>query len=103
MPGQGDRGVTANESGYHVGDGRNVILAGGGIGGTDVFAVQMSRMPMCLTDPHRHDNPIVICNQGFEQLTGHGQDEIIGRNCRFLQGWGHRSRGGGRDRPRPPR
>ncbi len=88
MADQGDRGVTANEPGHHVSDGRNVISTGGGLGGTDIFfaAVQMSRMPMCLTDPHRHDNPIIFCNQAFEQLTGYGQEEILGYNCRFLQG-----------------
>ncbi len=80
--------MTADEPGHHVSDGRNVIPVGGGLGGTDIFfaAVQMSRMPMCLTDPHRHDNPIIFCNQAFEQLTGYGQEEILGRNCRFLQG-----------------
>ena len=88
MVDRNDRGVTADEPGHHVSEGRNVIPIGGGTGGTDIFfaAVQMSRMPMCLTNPHRHDNPIVFCNQAFEQLTGYAQDEIIGRNCRFLQG-----------------
>ncbi len=88
MADQGERGgVTANEPGHHVSDGRNVIPAGG-LGGTDIFfaAVQMSRMPMCLSDPHRQDGPIIFCNQAFEQLTGYGQDEILGHNCRFLQG-----------------
>jgi PAS domain S-box-containing protein len=60
-------------------------------GGTvrqDIFfaAVQMSRMPMCLSDPAQPDNPIIFCNQAFEQLTGYGWDEVVGRNCRFLQG-----------------
>ncbi len=79
---------TTPEDGHHISDGRNVIAAGGGHGGTDIFfaAVQMSRMPMCLTDPHRDDNPIIFCNQAFERLTGYVQDEIVGRNCRFLQG-----------------
>ena len=88
MADRNDRGVTADEPGHHVSEGRNVIPVGGGAHGTDIFfaAVQMSRMPMCLTNPHQHDNPIVFCNQAFEQLTGYAQDEIMGRNCRFLQG-----------------
>lgn len=32
------------------------------------------------------DQPIVLCNRGFERLTGYPRDEILGRNCRFLQG-----------------
>ncbi len=81
-------GVTANEAGHYSSGGRNVISTEAGRGGSDIFhaAVQMSRMPMCLTDPERHDNPIIFCNQAFEQLTGYSQDEILGRNCRFLQG-----------------
>ena len=32
------------------------------------------------------DLPIVYCNPAFEQLTGYPEAEILGRNCRFLQG-----------------
>lgn len=32
------------------------------------------------------DQPIVYCNPAFEQLTGYQSSEILGRNCRFLQG-----------------
>jgi PAS domain S-box-containing protein len=49
-------------------------------------AVRATRMPMVITDPGQPDNPIVFCNESFQQLTGYERDEIIGRNCRFLQG-----------------
>jgi diguanylate cyclase (GGDEF)-like protein/PAS domain S-box-containing protein len=39
-----------------------------------------------ITDPHQPDNPIVYANAAFEHLTGYSAEEVIGRNCRFLQG-----------------
>lgn len=49
-------------------------------------AVRATRMPMVITDPAMSDNPIVFCNVAFQELTGYARAEIIGRNCRFLQG-----------------
>ena len=49
-------------------------------------AVEMTRMPMLITDPRQPDNPIVFANGAFEDLTGYAQADILGRNCRFLQG-----------------
>ncbi|MEX0374667.1 PAS domain-containing protein [Spiribacter pallidus] len=37
-----------------------------------------------LSDPDQPDNPIVFANQVFTEMTGFRQEEIIGRNCRFL-------------------
>jgi PAS domain S-box-containing protein len=57
-------------------------------GRADPFAaaVRATRMPMVITDPAQTDNPIVFCNEAFQTLSGYDRSEIIGRNCRFLQG-----------------
>jgi PAS domain S-box-containing protein len=39
-----------------------------------------------VSNPRLPDNPIIACNQAFIDLTGYSEDEIIGRNCRFLAG-----------------
>lgn len=39
-----------------------------------------------LTDPRLQDNPIVYASEGFCAMTGYEHHEVIGRNCRFLQG-----------------
>jgi PAS domain S-box-containing protein len=49
-------------------------------------AVEMTRMPMVVTDPRQPDNPIVFANGAFYDLTGYSAEETMGRNCRFLQG-----------------
>ena len=49
-------------------------------------AIRATRMPMIITDPRQSDNPIVFANDAFLTLTGYARDEVMGRNCRFLQG-----------------
>ncbi|MFO6465989.1 PAS domain-containing protein [Jannaschia sp. KMU-145] len=49
-------------------------------------AVEQTRMAICIADARAEDLPIVLCNQAFVEQTGYPRDEIIGRNCRFLQG-----------------
>lgn len=49
-------------------------------------AFKATRMPMIVTDPNQPDNPIIFCNAAFERLTGYSGNEVVGRNCRFLQG-----------------
>lgn len=41
---------------------------------------------MVICDPLQDDNPIVLANRAFLDLTGYRHDEVVGRNCRFLQG-----------------
>lgn len=49
-------------------------------------AIQMTRMPMAVTDPNQPDNPIVFVNRAFLDLTEYREEQVLGRNCRFLQG-----------------
>lgn len=49
-------------------------------------AIASSPMPMILTDPTQPDNPIIFANEAFLALTEYSAAEVIGRNCRFLQG-----------------
>ncbi len=49
-------------------------------------AVETTRMPMIVTDPNQHDNPIIFANPAFLHMTGYAPEELIGRNCRLLQG-----------------
>jgi PAS domain S-box-containing protein len=49
-------------------------------------AVEMTRMPMIVTDPNQPDDPIVFVNGALLDLTGYREDQLMGRNCRMLQG-----------------
>ncbi|KAL9114694.1 MAG: hypothetical protein Q9227_001372 [Pyrenula ochraceoflavens] len=40
----------------------------------------------CITDPTQQDNPIIYATAEFYRLTQYSRDEVIGHNCRFLQG-----------------
>ncbi len=51
-----------------------------------VAAIGAVQMAMVVTDPKRDDNPIVFANDAFLTLTGYARGEVLGRNCRFLQG-----------------
>nr|AML76430.1 putative LOV domain-containing protein [Chaetopeltis orbicularis] len=39
-----------------------------------------------ITDPYKPDNPISFASAKFCEMTGYDSIEIIGKNCRFLQG-----------------
>jgi len=41
-----------------------------------------------ISDPNQPDNPLIYVNDGFERLAGYSRQEVLGRNCRFLQGSG---------------
>lgn len=53
-----------------------------------LMALTRTRMPIVVTDARRDGHPIVLANPAFLELTGYRADEILGRDCRFLQGPG---------------
>jgi len=48
--------------------------------------IKASPIASVVSNPRLADNPIVACNQAFLVLTGYDEDEVLGRNCRFLAG-----------------
>ncbi|BAQ44698.1 hybrid sensor histidine kinase/response regulator [Methylobacterium aquaticum] len=74
-----DMGGPAAAAGVGVGTARADLL---------FTAADKTRMAMIVTDPNLPDNPIVFANRAFLELSGYAAEELVGRNCRFLQGPG---------------
>tara|TARA_B110000305_G_C19318728_1_gene577815 strand:- start:17 stop:505 length:489 start_codon:yes stop_codon:yes gene_type:complete len=51
-----------------------------------IKALQTAQQNFVVTDPSLPDNPIIYATQGFLELTGYSLQQVLGRNCRFLQG-----------------
>ena len=49
-------------------------------------ALEHHRDGVSISDARTPDLPLIYVNQGFEKLTGYQRSEVIGKNCRFLQG-----------------
>jgi PAS domain S-box-containing protein len=49
-------------------------------------AVVATELSFTISDPAKDQNPLVWVNPAFTRLTGYDLDEVLGRNCRFLQG-----------------
>jgi PAS domain S-box-containing protein len=61
-------------------------LAAGPFRDALVAAVAAAPTGMVVSDPNLPDCPIVYANPAFFRITGYGPGEVLGRNCRFLQG-----------------
>nr|AML78958.1 putative LOV domain-containing protein [Cylindrocystis sp. BC-2016] len=49
-------------------------------------ALEKHEYSFVITDPRQPDHPIVYASDGFLKLSEYERDEVVGRNCRFLQG-----------------
>jgi diguanylate cyclase (GGDEF)-like protein/PAS domain S-box-containing protein len=48
--------------------------------------IEASNTGIIISDASLPDNPIAYVNPAFEKMTGYALYEVVGRNCRFLQG-----------------
>ncbi|MFB6251368.1 MAG: PAS domain S-box protein [Halobellus sp.] len=51
-------------------------------------AMDEASVGISITDPSLPDNPLIYVNDQFTEITGYDARDVIGRNCRFLQGEG---------------
>jgi PAS domain S-box-containing protein len=49
-------------------------------------AINEAPVGIVITDPNQDDNPITYMNNGFRNITQYGRGDVLGQNCRFLQG-----------------
>ncbi|GGM60013.1 PAS domain S-box-containing protein [Halarchaeum rubridurum] len=49
-------------------------------------AIDGANVGISIADPNQPDTPLVYVNAGFEEITGYDESELLGRNCRLLQG-----------------
>nr|AML76415.1 putative LOV domain-containing protein [Ruellia brittoniana] len=81
-------GAEEEEEEEEIGEGLGFLLRKSG-GGQLPFPVDTLLQPapcgFVVTDALEPDNPIIYVNSVFEMLTGYRAEEVLGRNCRFLQ------------------
>ena len=51
-----------------------------------IKAIDQTRVGVIISNPRLEDNPLIYANKGFEEITGYTAEEVVGKNCRFMQG-----------------
>ena len=92
MGSEDDGGAALVGSGTPRGDTESPTSIGGAIPTvlqradfTLITAIQNHQRSFVITDPNLPDNPIIFASQGFLDLCGFKLEEVLGRNCRFMQ------------------
>ncbi|KAA9398670.1 PAS domain S-box protein [Haloarcula sp. CBA1130] len=49
-------------------------------------AIDEAPVGVTITDPTQPDNPLIYANEHYRDLTGYSHSELLGKNCRVLQG-----------------
>jgi sigma-B regulation protein RsbU (phosphoserine phosphatase) len=74
-----------------MGDSRRQIIASGASELAEWLALKDKALDVAaegitIADARLPDQPLIYANEGFERMTGYTVDEVLSRNCRFLQG-----------------
>ena len=54
----------------------------------ELLDAEKIEMGVVISNPHLDDNPLIYVNEKFLSESGYSAEEVVGRNCRFLQGPG---------------
>lgn len=86
----GDTDASGGQQGVEdeSGDGKNKTTALVRSDFQLIDSLSAGQQNFVLSDPRLPDNPIVFATPGFYRLTGYTPEQVLGRNCRFLQGSG---------------
>ena len=49
-------------------------------------AIAEAPVGITISDPGQEDNPLIYVNDAYVEMTGYPREEVLGENCRFLQG-----------------
>jgi len=58
----------------------------GDLSKADLLSEDERNQSVVIVDPSRPDAPVIFVSDEFETQTGYPPEEVLGRNCRFLQG-----------------
>lgn len=77
-----------DEGGNALLEGSDGSIAAAGLDGVLALAIASAPTGITVADPSLPDCPLVFCNPAFTKITGYPAEDVLGRNCRFLQGPG---------------